>query len=370
MRTLSAIFLFLSGLSFAPALNGQVKPPFWARLHPDSLNIKLLPIPTLNIAPEVGVQGGASIDYFFNTDKNHLENHTRNSMAWVHAQYSSRDQLVADVFWQIFTPGERWFTRGRAGYMDFYERFWGLGVQTLPGDAWLDMTYRRWFAQGRLLKRFSGKHFSGFLFDLSITPAIVLSGEVSGLVGAQNSRTSGIGPIWISDYRNDPFSPSQGWYLESAALLRRAWLGSEQIYDEYSLDARKYHEFGQNHILAAQIFAQMTTGDAPLRELPRLGGPNVMRGYFMGRYRDRQYAAVQTEYRWMFGRKRYGLVAFASAGQVGANAGDFAIRNLRHAAGGGVRVLVSRPKNLYARIDLARSGEGDWATYFRLGEAF
>lgn len=352
----------------------QTNTPLWARLNPDSLNLKLLPVPTLNIAPEVGVQGGVSLDYFFNTNKNPVSDHTRNSMAWAHVQYSSRNQLVADVFWQIFTPEERWFTRGRVGYMDFYERFWGVGIQTLPGDAWLDMTYRRWFAQGRLLKRLEGKHFAGALFDLSLTPRLSLSdhfhGQWANIAGAQGSRTSGLGPIWIADYRNDPFSPTRGWYFESYALLRRAWLGSEQVYDEYLLDVRKYCQIGQKHILATQVFAQMTTGNAPLRELPRLGGPNVMRGYFMGRYRDRQYAALQAEYRWMFGRMRYGLAAFASAGQVGANANDFAMRNLRYAAGSGVRILISRPKNLYARIDVARSGEGDWATYIRVGEAF
>lgn len=369
MKILKAV-LFILGWAIASAACAQIKTPIWARLHPDSLNIKFLIIPTVNVAPEVGVQGGISLDYFFNTDKNYSDNHTRNSMAWAHVQYSSRDQLITDVFWQIFTPGERWFTRGRVGYMDFYERFWGVGVQTLPSDAWLDMNYRRWFAQGRLVKRVKDKNFSGFLFDLSLTPTVTLPVEASGLTGAQDSRTSGLGPVWISDYRNDPFSPTQGWYLEASALLRRYWLGSEYTYDEYSLDARKYHPIANNHVLAAQIFAQMTTGNAPLRELPRLGGPNIMRGYFMGRYRDRQFAAAQAEYRWMFGRKRYGLAAFASMGQVGADASDFSTRNLRHAAGGGVRILVSRSKNLYARIDLARSGEGDWATYIRLGDAF
>ncbi len=41
----------------------------------------------------------------------------------------------------------------------------------------------------------------------------------------------------------------------------------------------------------------------------------IMRGYYSGRYRDRNYAAAQIEYRKVFNRM-FGLVLFAGAGEV------------------------------------------------------
>ena len=50
-------------------------------------------------------------------------------------------------------------------------------------------------------------------------------------------------------------------------------------------------------MLALQAYAFINNGDVPLRSLASLGGANSMRGYYDGRYRDKDQIVFQAEYR-------------------------------------------------------------------------
>jgi hypothetical protein len=132
---------------------------------------------------------------------------------------------------------------------------------------------------------------------------------------------------------------------------------------------RKYYKLTAKDFIGVQVFANFTEGVVPWRELPRLGSANLMRGFTAGRYRDAQFAATQVEYRRSLNRY-FVAAAFVSTGQVAANIGDFMSDNWRLSGGGGLRVLISKKKNIYMRMDYARSTEGDAGFYFRLGDAF
>jgi outer membrane protein assembly factor BamA len=100
-----------------------------------------------------------------------------------------------------------------------------------------------------------------------------------------------------------------------------------------------------------------------------LGSDSDMRGYYRGRYRDRQYVAFQTEYRspvfW-----RIGGTAFGGAGDVVPQLQAFRLQELKPSYGLGLRFLIDRQENINLRFDYAIGKDGANGFYVSFGEAF
>jgi len=347
-----------------------------ARLHPDSLvkrKLSFIPVPVVQSSPETGLKAGLALDYFFNASTEEKENKARDSYAWVQGLYSVRNQLALEAFWQVYTKEEKWFLRNRGGYIDFNEYYWGIGNHTVAEEAYTNFFYERVYATGKVLRKVENNIFAGLNYNFSDTWGIFFTGgfaeEASVETKLAATRVSGLGPNIVFDFRDNPFSPLQGWYLELGAHYYRGMLGSASLYDEYLIDARKYFRIFRNDFLGVQLLGNFTQGDMPFRELNRLGGPNMMRGFFQGRYRDKQHAAAQIEYRTSLNRFLK-LALFTSAGQVFGELQQWQWQQMRYAGGVGGRVLVNKEKNIYLRLDFALTDRGTSGFYFRIADAF
>jgi hypothetical protein len=94
-----------------------------------------------------------------------------------------------------------------------------------------------------------------------------------------------------------------------------------------------------------------------------------MRGYYLGRFRDRNMIAVQAEYRIVPIWWRLGAVVFGGFGDVADEPGDFALGDLKYSIGGGFRFLLIPAERIALRADFG-FGDGDSGFYITLGEAF
>ncbi|MEO0405438.1 MAG: BamA/TamA family outer membrane protein, partial [Bacteroidota bacterium] len=126
---------------------------------------------------------------------------------------------------------------------------------------------------------------------------------------------------------------------------------------------------------AYQVFLNYNTplnGDeVPFNQLALMGGENLMRGYYLGRYRDNALLASQVEYRFLpfpFS-KRFGGVAFAGVGAVSPKIVDLNLNQVRASGGLGLRFLLFPGKDIYTRFDVAATNEG-LGYYVFIGEAF
>ncbi len=352
----------------------EAKPTFWQKLNPDSLvnrPLHVLPLPVFRTSPETGFQAGISLDYFFNAD---TLTTTRNSYAWIQALYSTRRQLVVEPAWQIFTKDEKYFFRGKGGYVIFSENFWGVGNQTLAEEDYLSASYNRAYFQGEFYRKTRDKFFVGITSYFSDVRNIKFSeaervGEVDAFLGGEANRIVGIGPSILWDYRNDAFSPTRGWYANAYYRQHFAGLGSTFNYREQFLDIRKYFPLGAKNLIAVQGIGQFTQGEVPFHDLPRLGGFTIMRGYTSGRFRDRQLWSAQTEYRRNLGRFLV-AAAFVSAGGIAPEIKDFSASTTRFGGGAGLRILINRQMNLYTRFDFAVTSDRTTGFYFRIFDAF
>ena len=102
-----------------------------------------------------------------------------------------------------------------------------------------------------------------------------------------------------------------------------------------------------------------------------MGGENIMRGYYLGRFRDKNMLAAQVEYRilpFSFSN-RFGAAAFLSTATVAPSMKTILSSSFKIAGGVGARYLIFKSKDIFVRIDVAFTREGS-GYYFYIGEAF
>ena len=95
--------------------------------------------------------------------------------------------------------------------------------------------------------------------------------------------------------------------------------------------------------------------EIPFFMMPSLGGGSNLRGYSSWRFRDRNSALLQAEWRIMANRF-FDTAVFYDAGQVAAHKSDFDLDRFKTDYGFGVRFHT--PFATVLRVDVARSREG------------
>jgi outer membrane translocation and assembly module TamA len=103
-----------------------------------------------------------------------------------------------------------------------------------------------------------------------------------------------------------------------------------------------------------------------------MGSDELMRGYYGGRYRDRNYIAGQTELRYRIA-SRFGLAGFIGTGEVFHS--TFTTAQLKPNYGGGFRYFFDVEKGLAVRMDYGvgqqPAGEKrESGFYIALGQSF
>lgn len=106
----------------------------------------------------------------------------------------------------------------------------------------------------------------------------------------------------------------------------------------------------------------------PFHRMPMLGGDNLMRGYFFGRFRDRAMFLAQSEYRQRINRL-LGFTVFGSIGDVASKITSLDLIETKYAYGAGLRIALNAKERLNLRIDYGRGISGG-LFYFTVGEAF
>jgi len=352
------------------------KKHWWDKYKPSNFvnrNISLVPVPTLSSSPETGVKGGVALSYFFNTSTKDSNQKSRDSYAYIETQYSSRKQLFVELYAQTYTKGEKYFIRGRVGYNDNLERVWGFGNTTLSQQAFETVLYKRVYVNITALAKVKRNVFVGLKTNISNMYSLNYVPKDTNILvnaaGESHSFVAGVGPTIIADFRDHPLSPYKGWYAELSTAMHNGSLGSSFNYTDVVVDVRKYLAIRKKDCLALQYFTNLTLGEVPWRELPRMGNGTIMRGYFNGRYRDRQYMAVQAEYRLPV-HKLLTFAGFASMGQVQNSLDKYSLAEMRYAYGAGMRILVNKAKRIALRIDYAKGSTGNTGLYLKIGEAF
>jgi len=170
------------------------------------------------------------------------------------------------------------------------------------------------------------------------------------------------------DTADNRFYPVNGSSTQFSADFFSGALGSTFTFQTYNLTFNAYHSLSENQVIAYNLYACATGGQAPFFGECIFGIKNELRGYPAGRYIDRALVATQVEYRLTL-PLRLGLAAFGGVGEVGPNFGSFNRHDLLPSVGFGPRFILSKKYHVNLRIDLAQ-GKNDRTFSMGIGEAF
>lgn len=329
-------------------------------------------VPVVFYTPDTRWGFGASGVSSFQFD----EKSPRSSLTFGGA-YTTRKQLLVYLPFKFFMKKNQLRAYGEVGYFRYVFQYFGIG-NAVPND-FLEK-YDARFPRIRLNfgKKISPNLFVGprFSFDqFKITkhdPVGLLVSEKP--VGWDGGRLSSLGLFAQFDSRDGVFSPTKGWLTEVSFQQDGRFSGSDFRFGQFFLDAARYLSVGKKSTLAIQIMAQNSWGEVPFFQMATLGGTKKMRGYFDGKYRDRNLFLAQSEFRFSIW-KRVGGVVFAGAGTVFG--GDF-IKNgtktgffdLRPDVGAGLRFAIDPVQKLNIRLDFGLGEKGQHGFYLTFGEAF
>jgi outer membrane translocation and assembly module TamA len=287
------------------------------------------------------------------------------------AAYTLENQLLLYFPYELYLQNNDWRFEGEIGYYRYTYKYYGIGNDTPESN---EETYRVNFprVQVSALRKVSDDIYAGLSYwydGYDITSikqnGLLDSNEPSGVDGGVNS---GIGITSIYDSRDNIFYTKNGEFIEFKALWDRSWTDSDFSFHQVTLDASTFHTNRFDHTLGINFFAETTGGEVPFQRLALLGGPKQMRGYLEGRYRDKNYLTLQTEYRIPV-YKRFGLVAFGSVGDVAPSFSAFSISELKWTIGPGLRYMIDSDRKVNIRLD-AGFGKGVSGFALTIGEAF
>ena len=341
------------------------------RKRKDAYPAKMVLAPILAYSPETNWGVGVGVKFLFKFPKSGPETRTSNLPMTV--QYTLNNQFIINSGYTIFFNQEKFTLRGNIGYSQFPRWFYGIGNNT-PESAKELYSYSMFLFEPLLLRRVVGKLFIGgglrfsSVWDVGLSEKSQLpANPVSGYLG---SRSVGLETAITYDTRDNVLNATRGMLVEFTYGRYGRSLGGTHVFDLTRFDIRQYVKLFRHRydVLAFQLFGYFSSGDVPLTELAALGGKELMRGYYQGRYVSNNLIAGQVEYRMPLG-ERFGIVGFAGMGQVAGTWGEFSLNAFKPSFGLGLRFKIVKAENLNLRFDYG-FGQGTSNYYFNVAEAF
>ncbi len=336
---------------------------------------RLIGLPYVSYSPQTKVQFGVAGGFQFKWPGQALEPQTRPSWIAANLAYTTKSQWLTFVGASLITPRSDWWltTTVDAGFFPLF--YYGVGPQTEEADTNL-MEQRFLRLETRVLRRVQGRWYIGPYFRRhSVTrvewqfPAQI----PADIPGGQGGVTTGFGGTVLMDSRNSQTFPTHGAYLQADVLRHGRMLGGQFEYTRLVLDARTYLPVRHGRdIIALAAYGEFNGSRVPIQAMAMLSNSNtqeVMRGVYLGRFRDRHAVAVQSDYRGHL-KGRFGYVFFGSAGNVFGSPGTTLLDDLKFTYGAGLRFNVNPADPLNLRLDYTLTSFGGGGVSIGASEAF
>lgn len=334
--------------------------------------------PTLAYEPETSLEIGFSplFVYFANNDKNNrLSEISGFTFFTLNKQYGARFEHA------IYSDQDEWFFLGEILVQRFPLKYFGIQseVSEVPLNETALVDAFQVNIKERVLRKIGKNFFLGLEADFRSLSSVDFQTDNGQSLenlpfGAQGTTNIGLGIGLVYDERHNVLNVRDGWFSEFGYVKFNPFMNSSVDYYNIVSDTRFFTPVGKRDVFAAQLLGQFNFGgDVPFNQLALMGGQNMMRGYFLGRFRDRKMIATQVEYRMLPLKlgftERWGATVFSSVGSVFDEFSNYNTDKLRWAAGAGLRFLLFQKKDIWARLDYAYTPDEN-GLYITIGEAF
>lgn len=266
-----------------------------------------------------------------------------------------------------FTPGNQWRMSYKISFWSMPTYFWGIGYDMESHDS-NKTKYRHLNSE----VKFSADYH---VFDnCYIGPAMhfnyskAAKADSYELWNGERTRTFnyGVGFNINYDSRDCITAPHRGWYLSAEQRFYPRFLFNKSAFSSTGININHYFGAWRDAIIAVNLHGLFTYGNTPWSMLPYLGGSFTMRGYYEGRYRDKNAIDATIELRQHIWH-RSSAVAWVGAGSVFSKFNRIQFRRILPNYGIGYRWEFK--KNVNVRLDLG-FGKGESGFVFNINEAF
>jgi hypothetical protein len=336
-------------------------------------------VPALASSPETGIEfgGAALLSFYTDTAKHSI---TRVSSLYGYASVTTKGQERISLNAIYWTPQNKWHYTANVSFYNYPFDFYGIGNNTLKANVENieEKRTRLAITADRLILK---NVYAGF--SVGAAKYYYYSGTYSENVefktdpAIQDHNGGSViygGGILVFDSRNNNTYTTKGTYINMYCNLLQGIFGNNSYTGGlFNIDFGEYFKLQKQLVLAFNLKGQsLLGGRSPFYLLPQLGNDALMRGYYTGRYRDRNLAAGQTELRYRI-TDRFGIVGFVGTGEVAHD--SFSLAALKPNYGGGIRYFFDTEKGLSIRMDYGfgekvanESRQGGF--YIALGQAF
>ncbi|MDU3914106.1 MAG: BamA/TamA family outer membrane protein [Kluyvera ascorbata] len=319
--------------------------------------------------PELGLGVGTAVVGMYRPDPN--DTVSQNSTLTLSGYFSSTSAFGLTMQNYAFFADDRWRFFLDGSLTDTPTYYWGQGFSA--GDK--DSKKEQYTAQDldlrpTVYRRLAPNIYLGVGWSLHAQHAAQINNDdpqkINSTAQGESVLSSGSSVELSWDDRDFVPNPRKGQYADLRYTRFTPDVGSDTRFDEYQLHYSRYHSLDDKNVLAWEMDGAFTQGDVPWTMMPLLGSNQRMRGYYEGRYRDKNAVSGQLEYR----RKldwRHGVVGWLGAGTMGPSFHSLDDGRWLPSAGVGYRFEFKPRVNV--RLDYG-IGKGSSGFYFQVGEAF
>jgi outer membrane protein assembly factor BamA len=319
--------------------------------------------------PELGIGLGTAIVGMYRPDPD--DTMSQNSTLSLSGYASATGAFGLNINNYAFFADDRWrfFVDGSLNNTPTY--YWGQGFAAGDNDNQKQKYTSQGFTLRPMVYRQLVEHaYLGVGWSVAMEHAADIDADDPRRIESTPQGTSvfssGASVALTWDDRDFVPNPRSGQAADIRYTRYTPGTGSDTQFDEYALHYSRYHPITENGVLAWEVNGDFTQGDVPWNMLPLLGSNERMRGYYEGRYRDKNVISGQLEYRQKLSW-RHGIVGWVGAGTMAPSFHE--LDNGRWLPSAGVGYRFEFKPRMNVRLDYG-IGKGSSGFYFQVGEAF
>ena len=311
-----------------------------------------LPLPSFGYAQETGFQFGVGAILGFYTER--IDTTNRPSSVTLNLNYSTLKAYNMSSMIDIWGKGNKFHYIGELRFKRMPFDFYGIGNSTKEAneDKLIQQQIKVLLqAEKQLLpKAYTGASIG---FENYKYRDLVEDGIFSRDPYYNNRR----GSVFYLGVSQSYDSRNNNNYTTKGLFVRGTYQYAPNIFSagnftgsQIKIDARNFWSLNKSFAIGVQGLYNTVIGkNTPIYLLPQMGNDEMMRGYYGGRYRDKNLLAVQTELRYRYS-SRFGATVFGGTGTVWG-IDDFSTKSFKPNYGAGFRYFFDPEKGISIRLD-------------------